>query len=86
MEMGSRGGGWDVFGGGHLVERISPGFLVKVNTGKVLLLGRRDSFDDLLLLPVPEPVVDKGTIVAVGLYWQAQSPISRASTALDALR
>ena len=31
MGMGLRGGGGDVFGCGHLVGRISPGFLVKVD-------------------------------------------------------
>lgn len=31
MGMGSRGGGWDVFGCGHLVWRVSPCFLVKMD-------------------------------------------------------
>ena len=39
MGMGSRGGGWDVFGCGHLVERINPGFLLKVD-GEGITLGQ----------------------------------------------
>ena len=35
----------------------------------MLLLGRRGSFEDVLLLPVPELVV---AIVAQPFYWQAQ--------------
>ena len=38
----------------------------------MLLLGRRGSFEDVFLLPVPEPVVAEGAIVAQHFYWQAQ--------------
>lgn len=38
----------------------------------MLLLGRRGSFEDLLLLPVPEPMVADGAIVAQPFYRQAQ--------------
>ena len=37
----------------------------------MLLLGRRGSFEDLLL-PVPEPIVADGAIVAQYSYWQTQ--------------
>ena len=39
MGMGSRGGGWDVFGCGHLVERISPGFLGEGGRGRYYFWG-----------------------------------------------
>ena len=43
MEMGSRDGGWDVFGCVHLVERISPGFFVKVDW-KAITFGQAVQF------------------------------------------
>ena len=38
----------------------------------MVLLGRRGSFEDVLLLPVSEPIVTDGAIVAQPFYWQAQ--------------
>ena len=41
--MGSRAGGWGVFGHGHLVGSVSPGVLVKED-GVIITFGQAGQF------------------------------------------
>ena len=52
MGMESRGGGGDVFGCGHLMGRISPGFLVKLN-GEGITFGQAGQLRRFALVAGP---------------------------------